>query len=762
MLRLAQLRISTRLFASFGLLLAISLAIGMLAVSRLSDLAAKSADLSGNWLPSISHLSAVNAALSDLRIAHLSYIASDDPAERANSQRDIDTATALIATETPLYEKVIGLPEERTGWATYQQQSQAYLDQWKKAHALVESNQTQAEDLLARDARPLFDAAGATLQNLIDLNKEHAEATTVSANSVFSASRTTIFGALVLMALLGAAIAVLTARSVSTPLSGAVDIFKKIAAGDLNSAVDNTRGDEIGVLFANLSEMQSKLKGQIERERAAAAASDRIKQALDAVASSVMVADANLEIMYTNHAVETMLKNAEADIRRDLPSFNASQLHGMSLESFHQNPAHQRQMFEGLRSTDRSQLALGGRVFALITTPIITSSGERIGTVVEWAERTQELAIEKEMQGMIGAVNDGDLTRRIEIQGKVGFFETLSRGVNQLAENMTDVVSKVKLAASEVYRGAEEISQGNTNLSQRTEQQSSSLEETASSMEEMTSTVKQNADNASQANQLAVAARDQAEKGGSVVARAVTAMTEINSASNKIADIIVVIDEIAFQTNLLALNAAVEAARAGEQGRGFAVVATEVRALASRSATAAKEIKELIQDSVRKVEDGSSLVTQSGQTLEQIVSSVKKVSDIVAEIAAASREQSAGIEQVNKAVMQMDEMTQQNAALVEEATAASQSMAGQARDLNVMMERYRLAGGAENAGRPVSFSSGEPMLKAVASSPDRRNPKRAFTPKIAKPVVKASSPPPVESKPQKIAGAGGGDDWEEF
>jgi methyl-accepting chemotaxis protein len=256
----------------------------------------------------------------------------------------------------------------------------------------------------------------------------------------------------------------------------------------------------------------------------------------------------------------------------------------------------------------------------------------------------------------------------------------------------------VKEAAVEVSRGADEISQGNTNLSQRTEEQASSLEETASSMEQMTSTVKQNADNAGQANQLAVAARDQAEKGGAVVTTAIRAMAEINESSKKIADIIGVIDEIAFQTNLLALNAAVEAARAGEQGRGFAVVATEVRNLAGRSATAAKEIKALIQDSVHKVEEGSELVTQSGATLEQIVAAVKKVTDIVAEIAAASNEQSAGIEQVNKAVMQLDELTQQNAALVEQASASSQSMAEQARGLNELMGRYVVDGKGTTPG----------------------------------------------------------------
>jgi len=318
----------------------------------------------------------------------------------------------------------------------------------------------------------------------------------------------------------------------------------------------------------------------------------------------------------------------------------------------------------------------------------------------------------------------------------------------------------VKGAASEVLRGAEEISQGNANLSQRTEQQSSSLEETASSMEQMTSTVKQNADNAGQANQLATAARDQAEKGGAVVGNAVKAMADINESSKKIADIISVIDEIAFQTNLLALNAAVEAARAGEQGRGFAVVATEVRSLAGRSATAAKEIKGLIQDSVRKVGDGSLLVTQSGQTLEQIVLSVKKVSDIVAEIAAASREQSSGIEQVNKAVMQMDEMTQQNAALVEQATAASQSMADQARELTAMMEKFQV--GESGSVVPVTRAAAAPAAK-----PERRAPNRPFAGKTAasKPVLAAQriqAAEPAAARAKTASGNGNDADWREF
>jgi methyl-accepting chemotaxis protein len=275
---------------------------------------------------------------------------------------------------------------------------------------------------------------------------------------------------------------------------------------------------------------------------------------------------------------------------------------------------------------------------------------------------------------------------RVTTQDELGkLLDSLRRMDGKLVE----IVSGVRGSADAVGSAARQLSHGNDDLSQRTQQQAAALEETASSMEEMTATVKQNADNARQANQLAVGAREQAEKGGAVVHRAISAMGEINAASRKIADIISVIDEIAFQTNLLALNAAVEAARAGEQGRGFAVVATEVRNLAQRSASAAKEIKDLIKDSVDKVKVGSELVDESGQTLSEIMESVKKVTDIVAEIAAASEEQSAGIEQVNNAVTQMDSVTQQNAALVEEASAASKSMEQQSMKLVTQIGYFR-------------------------------------------------------------------------
>ena len=267
---------------------------------------------------------------------------------------------------------------------------------------------------------------------------------------------------------------------------------------------------------------------------------------------------------------------------------------------------------------------------------------------------------------------------------------TLAMALHNMSQKLQHLVTEIRKASAAISSEIFEITQGNSDLSQRSREQASALEETASSMEQMTSVVKQNADNARQANQLAASARMQAEQGGEVVSKAVAAMADINHSSKKIADITSVIDGIAFQTNLLALNAAVEAARAGEQGRGFTVVAAEVRKLAQRSAEAAKEIKTLIVDSGEKVEGGTRLVDETGQVLTKIVTAVKKVSDIVAEIAAASQEQSAGIEQVNKAVMQMDEMTQQNATLVEEAAAASESVETQAQSLQQLMAFFKV------------------------------------------------------------------------
>ncbi|MDR3393284.1 MAG: methyl-accepting chemotaxis protein [Sulfuriferula sp.] len=342
------------------------------------------------------------------------------------------------------------------------------------------------------------------------------------------------------------------------------------------------------------------------------------------------------------------------------------------------------------------------------------------------------------------SVADGDLTQKIEV-GTTNEFGQLLQALKDMNTSLVEIVGEVRVGTESIASASGQIASGNLDLSNRTESQAGSLEETASAMEELTSTVKQNADNARQANQLAETASEVAGKGGAVVSDVVNTMGLINESARKIADIIGVIDGIAFQTNILALNAAVEAARAGEQGRGFAVVATEVRSLAQRSAAAAKEIKLLIDDSVEKVEQGNKQAAQAGTTMGEVVSSVQRVTDIMSEITAASREQSQGIEEINQAITQMDETTQQNAALVEEAAAAAKSLQDQASHLEELVGRFKLDGGRRRSVQPVRTP-----MKTISAE------------RSASPAAKIAKKP-LSATHKKIASTAAADEeWEEF
>ena len=351
-------------------------------------------------------------------------------------------------------------------------------------------------------------------------------------------------------------------------------------------------------------------------------------------------------------------------------------------------------------------------------------------------------------------VASGDLTGQIEVNS-TNELGRLLQALKSMNDGLLDLVGKVRNSTESISTASGEIASGNLDLSQRTEMQASSLEETASSVEELTSTVRQNADNARQANQLAVGASEVAMKGGMVVGQVVETMSSINDSSKKIVEIIAVIDGIAFQTNILALNAAVEAARAGEQGRGFAVVATEVRTLAQRSAAAAKEIKELINDSVIKVDEGTKLVDEAGSTMDEIVTAVKRVTDIMSEISAASQEQSSGIEQINQAVTQMDEATQQNAALVEEASAAAESMKEQANVLAQAVSQFKLS---NDGYRNEKTRSNRNATSAMVSRLPQRG---SVTKKNQREADNEDSPESHSATSRKVA-VGSGKDWDSF
>jgi len=559
-----------------------------------------------------------------------------------------------------------------------------------------------------------------------------------------------IIAAMIISLILG----ILIRRSIMTQLGGeparVAEIAHRIAAGDLSMSFE--RHQRQTGLLATIQEMQSQLRQRIDADKRITEHALRISRALDKATTYILITDNHYHIIYLNEAAQHFFKTEEARIRAELPHFDGQNILGQNIDFFHKKPSNQHHLLEQLKGSHHAQIILGGLTLDHIITPVFNDQEQLLGFVIEFTNRTTEVAMEQEINRVIQAASQGHFDQRISLEHKSGFFKTFSESINTImafnqqmiedilklfsalaqgdltqkikgnytgvfeqlkqdanttVERLIAIMTVIKQTSEVVSQAAQEISQGNQNLSQRTEQQAASLQQTAASMEQMTSSVQQNADNARKASQLATKTKEQATQGFEVVKTNIAAMNAINQSSKRITDIISVINDIAFQTNLLALNAAVEAARAGEQGRGFAVVATEVRHLAQRSAEAAKQIKTLIQDSVTQVEDGTRLADQSGKTLKEIVVAITQVSDIVTEISAASQEQSAGIHQVNKAITQMDEMTQQNAALVEQAAAASESMSDQAVELKQHMAFFKVDASTTTINRPAASSSAQ-------------------------------------------------------
>ncbi|MBC7205429.1 MAG: cache domain-containing protein [Methyloversatilis sp.] len=559
--------------------------------------------------------------------------------------------------------------------------------------------------------------------------------------------------ALLIAAVIGV-IGVRLGRSIAGRLRIAGSHANEIASGVLDRRIDAGTQDEVGQLMSALERMRTDLQARAERERVVAEQNLRARTALDFVTTNVRIADNDGKVLYANRAMHGTVTRIADELRRHIPGFSLENFIGCNISAICTNPDFVRKS----RTTAdgyRAELVIGRNVFELVSTPIIGESGERIGTVGEWIDRTEEVAIEQQVTDVVVAAGQGDFTQRLSVDDKQGFFRQLAEGLNGLVEQVSvslsdvatvlsgvsggdltrridrnysglfgqlkddtnttvdrlrEVVGRIKESTDAINTAAREIAAGN-DLSSRTEEQASSLEETASSMEELNATVKQNAESAQKANELGRQSNEAVMRGAETVKRVVLTMSDIQDSSRKIADIIGVIDSIAFQTNILALNAAVEAARAGEQGRGFAVVASEVRNLAQRSAQAAKEIKGLIADSVERVDGGARLVAEAGATMEQVVDSFRQVTGLVTDIASASQEQSSGIAQVTQAVSQMDGVTQQNAALVEQAAAAAESLEEQARSLMRAVGQFKL----DEGGRVTA--SFEAAREAANSEP---------------------------------------------
>ncbi len=644
---------------------------------------------------------------------------------------------------------------ERLGAEDASGEAAALAEAFERWHALTQPHLSSApvQSLATYDE---LHRAGEALSSGIDTyvttKSEGVRAGAAAIDSTVTTAMVLVGVSLLVAIMVGALIGVYAIgrlrRELGDDPRAVAGLARRIAAGDLRGEIALRPGDEASVVAA-MARVKQSIEGlvaaqlRMRGEHEAGRTSHRIdaggfegifREVADGLNALV---DGHLTV--NRRVVDVVSQYAKGDLSVDMDRL----------------PGEMARITDAVDGVKRSLQAVNAELGKLVQAAAAGDFSQRgeanrfeyaFGEMVSSLNRLMESA-DVGLNSVVHVLNrvaEGDLTSRVDAELH-GQFAQLKADTNRTVDQLASVIGRIGESARTITTASKEIAAGNQDLSRRTEQQAGSLEETASSMEELTSTVKQNAENARQANQLAIGASDVAVRGGEVVGQVVMTMGEINEASRKIADIISVIDGIAFQTNILALNAAVEAARAGEQGRGFAVVATEVRNLAQRSAVAAKEIKALISDSVEKVGNGSKLVEQAGKTMEEIVVSVKRVTDIMSEISAASMEQTSGIEQVNQAVTQMDETTQQNAALVEEAAAAAESLEEQARGLVEAVAMFKVG-------------------DDVPRTTERRGPNRATNVQRL-PQGKLATRPSgkvVASPARKVAVGGGEEDWQEF
>ncbi|WP_167455832.1 methyl-accepting chemotaxis protein [Xanthomonas dyei] len=787
-----NLKLMPRLMLAFGIVLLIMLVQGIIAYSGLASLNNVTRDLAGNTMSSVREAGDLRGMLGEYRNASYQNLVRASDAVKQEARVRAKKLNGEIEATIKGYPRLIESPQQKKLF-------NVFVADWKKASAsyasvdeMIELNlPDDAIDTFVGETRTLHNKAKDSLAALIAEDNLLAQAAKTKAEKVHATSVSLTMVVLLIGIAGGLGLAFLFARSIVRSMRGAVSTATEIAGGKLDGQINAHGKDEVGELMRSMQRMQRDLKERIERDQKIADENLRIRTALDKSSTGTFITDPDRVMIYANDAFKKIVTQYESSIRLASPEFDASKVIGQHISYLGLSDA---TVCKAVAALERDGVTsfeerFGEVVLAQTVTGIKNEQGETTGEVCEWRDRTIEVQVEEEVARIVRAAASGDMSGRVETDGKQGFFlqlaqqlnglldanagsleqisallSALSRGdltvrmqgqfsgvfaqmrddANATAEQLADIVGRIKLSSSAINSAAGEIASGNSDLSHRTEQQAANLEETAASMEELTSTVKQNAESARQANQLAIGATGVASQGGDVVSQVVTTMSGIEASSKKIADIISVIDGIAFQTNILALNAAVEAARAGEQGRGFAVVASEVRTLAQRSAGAAKEIKGLIDDSVHKVAEGSALVRKAGATMAEIVASVQRVTDIMGEISAASQEQSAGIEQVNQTITQMDETTQQNAALVEEATAAARSMEEQAGHLAEAVSVFKL---------DESAAVAQARVRPVASRP-------VAVKTAAKPAVRTAAAPSARSAKPQAALADG--NWQEF
>lgn len=787
---LNNLKLQPRLFLAFGVVMLLTLVLGIAGWRALGQLNDDTQDIAGNKMVGVETAGALANLAARHRLQTFQLIVPSAAAVKDRAREAQATYEQQFDETWARYAATRAEPGEAEAREKAQAAWTAFKEQAKQVDEVVQAEfMEEATDMAIGDGAAAYQAVADALDEIAEIKQVAASAAVANAESTYAAARGTIVTVLVISLIVSVLFAVLVARTVVNGMRATLSVVNDIANGRLDGRIDISRQDEVGELNRGMAKMQDTLRAfaKAETEMAEQQEAGQLDYRIDAeqftgayrdMASSLNELVAS-QIDTMNRAVALMRRYAVGDLSEDMARL----------------PGQKAAITEAMVQTKANLQRVNGEIQRLVRAAAdgdFTVRGDE--AQFQFAFREMVAGLNQLMQqadsglGEVGkllaALSQGDLTVRVENRFKGAFF-SLVENANTTVERLTGIARKITQASEEINVAAGEIAAGNSDLSERTEQQAANLEETASSMEELTSTVKQNAENSRQARQLAVGAADVASRGGEVVGKVVTTMDAISASSKRIEDIISVIDGIAFQTNILALNAAVEAARAGEQGRGFAVVASEVRSLAQRSADAAKEIKELIAESVITVSEGSTLVHDAGRTMDEIMQSVKRVTDIMSEIAAASDEQSSGIEQVNTTIVQMDQTTQQNAALVEQASAAARSMEDQAGQLATAVSVFRLPGGAAPAAKPATKevlsgpglladrgrapvsakpaapkAAAAPVTKPAAATPPKPAPKPAAKPPAAAPSAKpAASPAPL---PRSSGGKADEHHWEEF
>ncbi|MFP4154221.1 MAG: methyl-accepting chemotaxis protein [Halothiobacillaceae bacterium] len=722
------MKVGTRLSLGFGVVIALLAAVAIVGVSNISTLEREVEDMAEDKFPKTVWANNVIDNINRIARSMRDVVIFDDPRQQAAELKAIENARQAIQENFDKLEETILLPEGKEALSEALQARSDYVALQERFLQLAQDRQlTEARELLANEIAASGDKYLAEVTDLIDfqaalMEQSGEDAADAAASAII---QMIVLGVIAILA--GVIIGIWITRSLTRQLGGEPDYaaarVHEIASGNLDKQIVLRPGDTTSLL-ASLSHMQLNLRAIVNdiKEIVGKATEGDFSMRIDVSAKQGFGKEIGeglnqlAEITDVGLNDVTRVSNALADgdlsqtITKEYPGVFGQTKKGVNgtVASLSEIVDEIRKIVDAATQGDfSSRLELAGK----------KGFAKDIAELLNQLAETTDVGL-RDVMRVSKALSKGDLTQTIT-KDYPGLFGETKQAVNDTVTNLQALVGDIKAAVDTIGTASNEIATGNQDLSQRTEEQASSLEETASSMEEFTGSVKQNAENAQQASQLAGSASEVASKGGEVVRASVTTMAEISESSNKIAEIISVIDGIAFQTNILALNAAVEAARAGEQGRGFAVVAGEVRNLAQRSANAAKEIKTLITDSVSKIESGTTQVNEAGTRMEEIVTSIKRVNDIMAEISAASTEQSSGIEQVNQAIAQMDEVTQQNAALVEEAAAAAESLEEQAQGLARSVSVFKLDTTSSSLAMAPRKAPAKPPAQAKAPSAQR-------------------------------------------